>query len=306
MAVLMIMCTILMKLNMKRNALILVLLTLAVVATTSAQMVEVDPPRPVLYSKTRTTEIVITNPANKPVDVRLNFEYTTLRGDSVLGNRLIDSGFTEEEKSKDCSGWLKVFPRRMVIPGRGSRTVRVLASIPQGISDGEYSARIVMDCELQNAVTEIPALDTAQNDVSMAAAMSTVLSLPVAVRVGKFETGIQLESVTTKRDTLGQTYLLCGLQRTGNSPYRGTMQANFIKMSERDTAVRIIGMTIEFNAWVPVVPPKKLSDGEYRVELSIASTRGGSFADLMIPVPTITRTYRLSINGEVATLQEEN
>ncbi len=292
--------------TVQRNALILVLLTLAAVATTSAQMVEVDPPRPVVYSKTRTVEIVITNPSNKPVDVRLNFEYSALRGDSLLGNQLIDSGFTEEEKSKDCSGWLKVFPRRMVLPGRGSRIVRVLASIPQGISDGEYSARVVMDCELQNAPTEIPALDTTKNDVAMAASMSMKLSLPIAVRVGKYETGINLETVTAKTDTLGRAYLLCGLHRMGNSPYRGTLEANFIKMSGNDTLNRSIGMTIEFNAWIPVVPPKNLTDGEYRVELNIVSTRGGSFSDLLIHVPTITRSYRLSINGGIATLQPEN
>lgn len=295
-----------MKRTMLGGMFFLILVSIISVHTMHGQMVEVDPPRPVLYSKSRTVELTLTNPSNKPVDVNIGFEYVALRGDSANGNQVIDSNFTDEEKNKDCSSWLKVFPRRMVIPGRGSRTVRVLSSIPQEASDGEYQARIILNCELQNAPTEIPALDTAQNDVSLATSMSTMLSLPFAVRVGKFDTGLSIESVSARVDSIGRTSLLYGLRRSGNSPYRGTLTAHMINMGTSDTVTYTTGFTIEFKGWIGVWPNRKLKDGQYRVELTIESVRGGSYADLLINVPTITQTYTLEVSGDRATIRPEN
>lgn len=287
-----------------RLGILFLALILTSALTIKAQVVEVDPTRPVIYSRARSIEVNITNPGTKAVDVSIGFEYGVSRYDSMGEVSLISDSLTSEELSRDCSSWLKVFPRRMVLPARGSRTIRIISTIPQGTADGEYWARLLLACELQNATIEIPSLDTNNADVALGTAMSTIVSLPLAVRVGKFDTGVSIETVTAAVDTTGKSLLLCDLRREGNSPYRGTLEATIKQSPETEIAKLSTGITVEFNARVPLKLPK-MADGTYKLDLNVLSVRGGSYTDIIINAPTIKKSYTMTVSGSAVSFQPE-
>lgn len=259
---------------------------------------QLDPPRPVLTSRARSIEVNISNPSAQPMEVLINTEFTVIRTDSMGRIAIVGSDLDEQERSRDCSSWLKVFPRRLVLPGTSSRTVRILASIPQNAPEGEYWTRLNLDCTPMEAPAELPKLDS--GDVALGVSMTSVLSTPVLVRVGTIATGMEISEVHGVLDS-AQLTLVCDLKRMGNSPYRGTVMANVYGPDGTQVASSLAETTVEFMTRTPIVLPA-LSDGSYRVELAATSIRKGSMSEIVVPADEVKREYTMVVSGLTVSL----
>lgn len=260
---------------------------------------QLDPPRPVLSSRQRSIEVNISNPSSKPLEVTIDLQYTVVHFDSLGRISIAHDSLTDDERSRDCSGWLKVFPRRLVLPGGASRTVRLLAGIPTNTPEGEYWTRLNLDCLPTEAPAELPKLDS--GDVAMGVSMSSVMSTPVLVRVGTIGTGVSVEGVSGVVDSAGRPNLVCELSRTGNSPYRGTFTAKVIGADGNEIAQGSSETTIEFTGRCGIALPI-LGDGAYRVELEGISTRKGSMSEIVVPADPVRRSYSMTIAGGSITM----
>lgn len=259
---------------------------------------QLDPPRPVLTSRTRSIEVNISNPSAKPLEVLINTEYTVIRTDSLGRISIVGSDLDEQERSRDCSSWLKVFPRRLVLPGTSSRTVRILASIPPNTPEGEYWTRLNLDCTPMDAPSELPKLDS--GDVALGVSMTSVLSTPILVRVGTIATGMEISEARGVIDS-AQLTLVCDLKRMGNSPYRGTIMANVYGADGTLAATSLAETTVEFMSRTPIALPP-LGDGTYRVELKAASVRKGSMSEIVVAADEVKREYSMVVSGQTVSL----
>lgn len=259
---------------------------------------QLDPPRPVITSRQRSIEVNISNPSSKPMEVMLSMEYTVIRTDSLGRVSIVGLELTEEEKSRDCSAWLRIFPRRLALPGGASRTVRLLASIPPETPDGEYWTRLNLDCTPTEAPSELPKLDS--GDVAMGVSMTSVLSAPILVRVGTVKTGLQILGVNGVVDS-GRTMVVCDLKRTDDSPYRGTIAASVYGADGTILAAGLVETTVEFVTRAGIALPV-LGDGSFRLELNANSVRKGSMSEIVVPADPVKQTYSMTISAGMVSI----
>jgi len=270
-------------------------------ATAILAQVEIDPPRPVLSSRLRSLEMTVKNPTSKPLEVTVEFLYTVIRSDSTGAEMLADSNLTSTETTRNCSSWLKVFPRKFTIQPQSTRSVRLLAAIPGTAEDGEYWSRIVFNTN-QRDIKPIELNDSA--DVQLNVGMQLAVGLPVLVRVGKIETGVDVATVIPTAVDSGKMGLLCDLSRSGNSPYRGTVLAQ-LKGAAADSAIAKgwKEVTVEWNHRALVRIPT-VEDGSYRLELTAIPIRGGSMKSIVVPARQVHQVYDVSVTNGALVLNQ--
>jgi P pilus assembly chaperone PapD len=116
-----------------------------------------------LSDKNRTGRMTLQNPTNSPKEVFINFSFGLPTSDS-LGNvslTLQDSGVTDP---RSALGWVKAFPRKVIIPANGSQVVRLAANPPANLPDGEYWAQIVV--RSQEGELTVPSANEAEKIVT--------------------------------------------------------------------------------------------------------------------------------------------
>ncbi len=108
--------------------------------------------------------ITVKNPTNKPSRVRIYAEAFTYDR---------EQGFqTLAESEQDLSDYLRFSPREMTIPAQSERRVRLLATLPPSLPDGEYRSVVFAE-----NLTET--IDAQKNEVAV------ITRVGVTVYVGK-------------------------------------------------------------------------------------------------------------------------
>lgn len=257
----------------------------------SAQ-IEVAPTRVILTMRERSQEINVSNPSDNQVEVNADLGFKLIRTDS-LGSQTLDSARTAEEASRSGRNWVKIFPRRFTLAPRSSRLVRVMVTIPDSAATGEYWARLIVAGTPLNSTLPVD-LDSAQG-IETNISMRMELDLPIIIRKGNVETGIALEGLQG-RQTPENTVLLVDTRRTGNSAYRGTVNAVVRDGSGSEIASVSEQYTTEFALRKALRLPR-LSNGTYTVRVESQSVKLGGANEAVIPAPTVAATYTLAVNG---------
>jgi hypothetical protein len=245
----------------------------------------------------RSQEVNVSNPSDNQVEVNTELGYRLIRFDS-LGRLGLDSARTPEEAAKSGRDWLKIFPRRFTLAPHTSRLVRVLVTIPEGAGEGEYWARLAITGTPIGATVPVDS-DTTQG-IDTRLTMRMQLDLPVIIRKGEISTGIEFDTVGAQRvkDT---TLLVLGMNRTGNSAYRGTLTAVIHGADGAEAARDEHQFTAEFGLRLGFRFPR-LNDGTYTVDLEATSIKKGGANDAVIPAPTVMHHYKLAQAGDSLTV----
>lgn len=262
--------------------------------TASAQ-IEITPTRVMLDLRQRSQEVIVTNSSNEVIEVETALGFKVIRSDS-LGRMSVDSVCGPEELSRSARTWLRVFPRRFTVEPRGSRTVRVLASIPETAEAGEFWARLI--------VTGTPVGprgdSTIGNGIVARIAMSLQLDLPVIVRKGRVATGVSFDDLAIRTAPSGQMAVV-RLTRGGNSAYRGTLYTK-IRDGGGDVVARnesqfTVETVLDKGIEIPSLP-----DGNYSLEVEARTVKKGGANDAVIAAEPVARTFPFFIaNGNPST-----
>ncbi len=179
-----------------------------------------------LSDRNPTGRLIVQNPTDEPSEVTIRFSWGLPYSDS-LGNvqvSLQDTGITDPRSAVE---WLKAFPRKVVIPPRGSQTVRLIAKAPKDLPDGEYWARIIVSSrEGQTNPTD------AAEDGKIATQLNMVMQMAIMVkyRTGELVSDLELTDVrTTTADSSVSVYL--DMSSRGNVSYMGVVAA---KLTDAD------------------------------------------------------------------------
>jgi len=207
---------------------ILVVLTLLVLTLDLAAGVLVAPTVVFLSDRNRTGRINLENPSSTPKEVTINFSFGIPESDS-LGNIALDLADSNVSDPRSALGWIKAFPRKVILPPNGSQVVRLVARPPKDLPDGEYWSRIII--QSQEGETALPvASEGEQITTQLNMVMRTAIALKY--RTGDVTAKIRLDKVRMDpSDSVVDLYM--DLSNSGNASYLGVMSCRLLDAENR-------------------------------------------------------------------------
>ena len=256
-----------------------------------AQGVVVAPHAVMIDHATRSGSITLYNPGEDPVEVSVafGFGYPTTDSAGAVGFVLLDSAPAGQP---GASAWLQAFPRRVTIGQQERQTIRLLATPPAGLPDGEYWARVIIGAKGGKVpVAGVP--DSAGITVGLSLEVRTVIS--VMYRKGALTTGITAAPMhaTYAADTVA---VLVPMTRTGSAAYLGTLRASVVdaKGAVKGEEQQAVAVYYDFAPRV-AVPVGSLAPGTYKVRVTVSTDRTDLPPKSVLPAPAIRDSVEFTV-----------
>jgi hypothetical protein len=206
-----------------------------VVATTAialwplvADAVLVAPHALFLSDRARSGQIYLVNQGNTAEDVLIDMKFGYPETDSA-GAMRIHLVETPEPGAPSAAGWLRAFPRRVLVEAGQRQAVRIQANPPANLPDGEYWSRLIVTSQAQP-----PSAAVADSAVRAGVTFALRTITSITFRKGVVQTGVQLDSLSARltADSL-ETWI--GLAREGNAAFLGSLRFEL-----RDSTNRVV------------------------------------------------------------------
>lgn len=236
-----------------------------------------------LSDRQPTGEIFLVNQGDQAEDVTVEVVFGYPESDST-GEMRIRLEPDPGPNSPSAAGWLRAFPRRLRVPPGRRQAVRIQATPPAGLPDGEYWSRLI--------VTSQPARDAALGEGDSVVRAGIVFELrtvtSVAFRQGAVTTGLRLDSAsaTNAGDSVA---VRVALTREGNAAFIGSVAFDLVD-----------GAGEAVQTWGPspiavyygvhrrfVLPLDGARHGDYEVKITISTARTDIPANVVLPAPPI-------------------
>lgn len=254
-----------------RRALVVgVLLALLVGATLALRAVTVSPTGLVIDHRTRVADIVLYNPSDTPEELTTELRYGLHLVDSASGEMVVRFFPADSIPYPSMTGWSRTFPRRIVLAPGKSQNVRVIATPPAGLPDGEYWGRFVVTSR------QLPPDAAGDSTAARAAIAFTVTTtVPIWYRKGALTTAARVDTATAdfRSDTMFTTV---ALHREGTAAFLGVVRVRVLAPNGAVVGASETGAAI-YTRWrrrfaIPV--SRSAARGTYTVEVSVTSGRG--------------------------------
>lgn len=255
----------------------------ALPAPALAQGVVVAPHAVFIDHATRAGSITLYNPGEEPVEVSVSFAFGYPTTDSA-GNVSVELSDSTPPGEPGAAAWLQAFPRRVTVGQQQRQTIRLLASPPANLPNGEYWARIVVGAK-GGKVPVVGVPDSAAITVGLTLEIRTVIS--VVYRKGQLTTGVTLAPISAgyAHDSV---HVRLPLTRTGTAAYLGTARVSVVN-SAGDPVGQDERAVAVYHALNPrlTVPVGTLAPGSYTVRVSVYTDRVDLPGREALPAPTV-------------------
>jgi len=221
-----------------------------------------------MSNQNRTGRLTIQNPAATPQEVSIDFAFGVPETDTI-GNVYVSLLDAASPDMRSALGWVKAFPRKLVLAPNSTQVIRFVANPPKDLPDGEYSARVVI--ESRDAQVEAPKA-LAEGEISTKLNMIMKTAMMLKYRNGDCTT--ELELTGAKAEMMEDSVLVTvDLKTLGNASYVGLLRSRLLDSRGRELDYHNMDVAVydtmrrRFALHV---------DGEeaqrpYRVELSISN-----------------------------------
>jgi len=231
----------------------------------------------------RSGSVSLLNPDTAPVEVSVEVFYGYTATDST-GQLTLRTVEHPDSTQPSAAAWLQAFPRRLTIGPREQQVVRLLASPPVGLPDGEYWARLAFTARAgQLPVAGI--VDTAKVKVGLTLQVRSVIG--VHYRLGAVTTGLSLSGLQAGRR--GDSVIVhARLERTGNAAYLGTVHCTVIGSRGQTVGELRVPVTVFFAnqpRWAIAI--NGAPGGEYILRVEATPERDDLSQDVMLPTPVV-------------------
>lgn len=219
-----------------------------------------------MSDKNRTGRMTIQNPTNAPKEVFVNISFGLPVSDSSGNVTLVlqDSGVTDP---KSAMGWVKAFPRKVIIPANGSQIVRLAANPPANLPDGEYWAQIVVRSQ-EGELTVPSANETEKISVGLNMVMQTAIRLKY--RTGKLTSELGLTKATARLAN-SKVLVTIDLANNGNVSYVGKLKCRLLDTEKNEISTNQIDLAVYRNLKRRIELDIDKSKIPYRVEITISN-----------------------------------
>jgi hypothetical protein len=212
-----------MKRPMQLRPLVLALGLLVAFAAPAAA-VSVSPTALYIDSRSRTAILTLYNPGALAEEITIDFAYGYPQADSA-GNMSVPTTTEPAAGEPSAMGWMRAFPRRLVLQPGQRQVVRVLVEPPAGLAEGEYWARVLISSRGGQ-----PPIEQTQGDVRLQLNVVTTLVMAANYRNGGVQTGVSISGESAQR-VAGGVQFQADFSRTGNAAYLGRMRAELVDAS---------------------------------------------------------------------------
>ncbi len=224
----------------------------------------------VLNDRSKTGRMNLQNPSNSPKEVSISFSYGIPESDS-LGNVSIFLRDTAITYPNSSLGWIKAFPRKLIIPPNGSQVVRFIARPPKGLEDGEYWVRVVV--ESQEGITSIPtATDEEQITTKLNMIMRTAIML-------KYRTGELIAALEIKGSELivkdESVDVIVDFGNKGNVSYVGLFECRLLDADNKEISKNHIQLAVYRDLKRKVSLPIKAGNFKRPYSVAVSVTNKG-------------------------------
>jgi hypothetical protein len=257
----------------------------------AGQGVVIAPHAVFIDARTRSGAVLLYNPNAEPVEVAVSFFFGYPATDSA-GRIVVRTVEHPDSTSPSAAGWIQAFPRRLTVPPLQRQTIRLLASPPPGLADGEYWARLVISAKGgQLPVTSVA--DTARVKVGLTLEVRTIIG--VFYRKGAVHTGVTLSGLRTA--VVGDSLALWArVTQQGNAAYIGSAHAVLTDstgktVSEMKAPIGVYyGMEPRY-----ALPIGALAPGRYRVRFELSTGREDLAPELVLPSPPVRDSVEVRV-----------
>ncbi len=206
---------------------IVVLLSVMCLTAHLAAGVLVAPTVVIMSDQNRTGRLTLENPGNTPKEIEVSFGFGLPWSDS-LGNVSISIFDDDGDDPRSALGWVRAFPRRVVLPPNGSQVVRLVAQPPEDLPDGEYWAHVII--KSQEGQTSLP-VESEDITTRLNMIMRTVIALKY--RTGDLSSAVALNGVDTAQND-DNVHFILDLENKGNVSYLGVLNARLLDADNRE------------------------------------------------------------------------
>jgi len=265
---------------------ILSLRTAALAAAFSAlpaviEAIYVAPTAVFIDDRTRSAQITIGNAGDQPEEatIELKFGFPDVDSAGTPYVRFVEDPGPEFPSAAE---WVRVFPQRVRLEPRTQQTVRILASPPANLPDGEYWTRLIVT----GRGASIP---VRSSDSTVRAGLNLEIRLVTSVtfRKGQVSTTPVIRALTADIEEDSLT-VWAHLAREGNGAYLGTADVQVVSPAGEvvrnwSTALSIhYPVRRRFSYGLNSLPP-----GDYRVRFRLRTERPDLPAERVLRAPMV-------------------
>lgn len=274
-----------------RNKLIVAALMTILFSFTLYSQIVVNPVAIFFDPVTKTAEAEVKNISTKPIQVELTFEYMYENWVDSLGKVAVIKNDSTGYDKYALDKYIKVFPKKILIPPGKSQTVRLLLMNVGNFEDGTYWTRLVTKSEEQDKV-----FDTTGKSANIGSKFKihTGVSQPVIYQKGKVFTGLDVIKFERGPDIGDILTFELELERTGNSPFWGSIGLRvYDEQTGKVVAANIDACPVFFNQKRKIGLSRKMfrnpnKPADYELKIQIAN-------DNMKMIPEDKRYNKLNI-----------
>ncbi len=263
---------------------------LLAVSPLAGQGVLIAPHAVYIEHRVRSGSVLLYNPNTEPAEITIStlFGYPVTDSAGRILLRTVDA----PDATQPYAGWIQAFPRRLAVAPLERQTIRLLASPPPGLPDGEYWARLMIAAK-GGRVPITGVTDTAAIKVGLSLEVRTIIG--VAYRKGAVRTGVTLSRLRASvvRDSLE---VWSRLERQGNAAYVGTVRGTLVDSTGmvRGEFSSPVGVyyTLEprFTMFVGAPPP-----GRYWLRFETSSNREDLAPEVVLQSPPVRDSIEVRV-----------
>ncbi|HXV86946.1 MAG TPA: hypothetical protein VD793_09615 [Gemmatimonadales bacterium] len=249
----------------------------------------VSPTAVFMTHRSPSAQVTVGNTGDRPeeAEIELQFGFPDTDSTGTPFVRLIEF---PGPQFPSAAAWIRPFPRRVRLEPGDRQVVRLLATPPADLPDGEYWSRMIVTG--RGASLPIVSTDSA---VQAGVSLEIRLVTSIVFRKGTVTTGITVSDLTAE-PTGDSLVVWARFTRLGTGAYLGT--ATF-------EAVNAGGVTER--SWPSVMavyypqhrrfnlPLGGLAAGQYRLRLTLTSERSDLDRGQALPAPTVTDSVAFAV-----------
>jgi hypothetical protein len=265
-------------------------LILAFAAQSVTAQVTISPTAVFLDKNSKVGSFYISNPSNSSVEVRLSFEFAYPTTDET-GRIFLNYEDDEAEEQFSLKPHLRAFPTTFVLQPNQRQTIRLVARIPQNSDPGMFWTRMRVS---SNQLTP-PIGEVAEGQVAAQVSFQIDQVTSVLVQHGEATTGLSINSSAASVEN-GRLVLLTDVERTGNSPFIGSVRTRILNSNNVEVDSRRSSTSVYFkNKQRVEFDTSNWPAGQYTAETTFESSRNDISSQNLIQIPDVSdqTTFRI-------------
>jgi P pilus assembly chaperone PapD len=268
----------------------LVIFTLLLGSETLLAQVTVAPVMLFIDSKSGIGNLYITNNSATPQELNINFVYGYPDADSA-GNPKMNYSDTLSAGMYSLNPMIRAYPRSFILNGKQAQTIRLQVRTKGSVKDASYFSRVKVTSSQKAPEIEKKPAATVATQINF----KFDQVFPVFYRKGNVTTGLVVHDVTTNTQE-NKLIVIADVERTGNTPYIGSMRAELISASNEKVALSEATASIYFRLKEKIeLDVSKITKGKYRLLLTYETKRSDIAVEDLLQAPTVTKEVAVNL-----------